>query len=52
MIYTLMKNYIQNMMNENDTIIVGHKKNKMKNKQKYKRIKKMKKNSKYKNNSR
>ena len=52
MIYTLMENYIQNIMNENDTIIVGHEKNRMKNKQKHKRIRKMKKNSKHKNNSR
>ena len=30
------------MMNENDTIIVGHKKNKMKNKQKHKHIRNIK----------
>ena len=38
------------ILNEDDTFTkVGHKKNKIKNKQKYKRIQKMKKNSKRKN---
>lgn len=38
------------ILNEDDTFTkVGHKKNKLKNKQKYKRIRKMKKNSKRKN---
>lgn len=41
------------ILNENDTFTkVGHKKNKMKNKQKYKRIQKIKKNSKRKNRKR
>ena len=38
------------ILNEDDTFTkVGHKKNKMQNKQKYKRIRKIKKNSKRKN---